>query len=352
MRLTRPLLSALFRSHPAVRISSPNPHRPLLSSVCALAALALLLPPAGDALAQAYPGKSIRLVVGYTPGGFTDTMARAVGDKLGPALGQSVLVENKPGANSIIGADAVAKAAPDGYTLGMVIAAYSVNATLYAGKLPYDTQKDLVPVSLVGVSPLILVANNNFPVKNAAELIAYAKANPGKVNYGSSGVGAAAHLGMEYLMSMTGTKMVHAPYKGTAPALTDLMGGQIQVMFDAPSSMLAHVKGGKIKALAMASDKRMPFAQDIPTIAESGVPGYAYGTWALLLAPAATPREIVGKLSAETAKLLRTPEMREKFAGLGVEPVGNTPEEAAAFLKAEIEKSGKIVREAGVKAEN
>jgi len=307
---------------------------------------------AGSASAQAYPTRSIRMVVGYTPGGFTDTMARAVADKLTGALGQSVLVENKPGANSIIGADTVAKAAPDGYTLGMVIAAYSVNATLYAGKLPYDTQKDLIPISLVGVSPLILVANNNFPAKNIPELLAYAKANPGKINFGSSGVGAAAHLGMEYLMSMTGTKMVHAPYKGTAPALTDLMGGQIQIMFDAPSSMLAQVKGGKIKALAMASDKRVPFAPDIPTVIEGGVPGYTYGTWALLLAPAGTPRDIINKLSSETARQLRTPETKEKFASLGVEPVGNTPEEALTFLKAEIEKSGKIVRDAGVKADN
>jgi tripartite-type tricarboxylate transporter receptor subunit TctC len=306
----------------------------------------------GAAYAQTYPTRSIRMVVGYTPGGFTDTMARAVAEKLTGALGQSVLVENKPGANSIIGAETVAKAAPDGYTLGMVIAAYSVNATLYAGKLPYDTQKDLVPVSLVGVSPLILVANNNFPVKNIPELLAYARANPGKLSFGSSGVGAAAHLGMEYLMSVTNTKMVHVPYKGTAPALTDLMGGQIQIMFDAPSSMLAQVKGGKIKAIAMASDKRVPFAPEIPTVIEGGVPGYTYGTWAMVLAPAGTPKEIVNRISGEIAKQLRTAETREKFSALGVEPVGNTPEEAAEFLKAEIAKSGKIVRDAGVKADN
>jgi tripartite-type tricarboxylate transporter receptor subunit TctC len=324
-----------------------------LPTLFALAACALCAQwHAGSAAAQAYPTRSIKMVVGYTPGGFTDTMARAVADKLTGALGQSVLVDNRPGANSIIGADLVAKAPPDGYTLGMVIAAYSVNATLYAGKLPYDTQKDLIPVSLVGVSPLILVASNSFPVKNVPELLAYARANPGKVNFGSSGVGAAAHLGMEYLMSVTGTKMVHAPYKGTAPALTDLMGGQIQIMFDAPSSMLAQVKAGKIKGLAMASDKRVPFAPDLPTVAEGGVPGYAYGTWAMVLAPAATPREIVGRVSGEIAKFLRTQEMRDKFAALGVEPVGNTPEEAAAFLKAEIDKSGKIVREAGVRADN
>ena len=304
------------------------------------------------ATAQTWPARPIKLVVGYTPGGFTDTMARAVGEKLSGALGQQVLVDNKPGANSIIGADFVAKAAPDGYTLGMVIAAHAVNATLYAGKLPFDTQKDLVPISLVGVAPLFLVANNNFPVKNVSELIAYAKANPGKVNFGSSGIGAAAHLGMEYFMSLTGTKMVHAPYKGTAPALTDLMGGQIQIMFDVTSSMMPHVRGGRIRALGIASEKRSTAAPDTPTMIEGGVPGYVYGTWAMLLAPASTPREIVGRLSTEVAKAMRSPDIREKFATLGVDPVGNTPEEAAEFLRNEIAKSGKIVRDANVKVDN
>lgn len=318
-----------------------------LAALCAAALLCM----AGHASAQSYPARPVKLVVGYTPGGFTDLMARAVSEKLTPALGQSVLVDNKPGANSIIGADFVAKSAPDGYTLAMVIAAHSVNATLYAGKLPFDTQKDFAPVSLVGVAPLILVANNDFPAKSVPELLAYARANPGKVNFGSSGVGAAAHLGMEYLMMVTNVKMIHAPYKGTAPALTDLMGGQIQVMFDAPSSMLAHVKAGKIRALALASEKRTPFAPDIPTVIEGGVPGYTYGTWAMVLAPAGTPKEIVARVSSEIAKAMRTQETREKFATLGVEPVGNTPEEAAEFLKAEIAKSGRIVREANVKVD-
>ena len=307
---------------------------------------------ANGAAAQTWPARPLKLVVGYTPGGFTDTMARAVGEKLTGALGQQVLVDNKPGANSIIGADFVAKSAPDGYTLGMVIAAHAVNATLYAGKLPFDTQKDLVPISLVGIAPLFLVANNNFPAKTVPELIAYAKANPGRVNFGSSGIGAAAHLGMEYFMSLTGTKMVHAPYKGTAPALTDLMGGQIQIMFDVTSSMMPHVRGGKIRALGIASEKRSAATPDTPTMIEGGVPGYLYGTWAMLLAPAGTPREIVSRLSAEVAKAMRSPDIREKFATLGVEPVGNTPEEATEFLRNEIAKSGKIVRDANVKVDN
>ena len=305
-----------------------------------------------DAVAQAWPARPLRMVVGYTPGGFTDTMARAVAEKLAPALGQQVLVDNKPGANGIIGADLVAKAPPDGYTLGMVIAAYAVNATLYAGKLPFDTQKDLTPVSLVAIAPLFLVANNNFPPKSVPELIAYARANPGKVNFGSSGVGAAAHLGMEYFMSLTGIKMVHAPYKGTAPALTDLMGGQIQIMFDVTSSMMPHVKGGKIRALGIASEKRSVITPETPTMIEGGVPGYVYGSWAMLLVPANTQRDIVGRLSAEVMKIMRSAETREKFANLGVDPVGNTPEEAAEFLRHEIAKSGKIVRDANVKVDN
>jgi tripartite-type tricarboxylate transporter receptor subunit TctC len=193
--------------------------------------------------AQTYPAKPVRLIVPYTPGGFTDTMARTVGDKLASALRQPTMIENKPGANGIIGADLVAKSPPDGHTLGMVIAAHSANATLYP-KLPFDTVKDFTYVSLVGVTPLILVASTGVPANSIRELIAYAKANPGKVNFESSGIGAAAHLTMEYFMSVTGTKMVHVPYKGTAPALTDLLGGQIGVMFDSPSSMMPHVKAG------------------------------------------------------------------------------------------------------------
>ena len=318
------------------------------ATVCCAALLCF----GNGAAAQTWPARPIKLVVGYTPGGYTDTMARAVGEKLSLALGQQVLIENKPGANGIIGADLVAKAAPDGYTLGMVIAAFAVNATLYAGKLPFDPLKDVVPVSLASVAPLILVANNNFPPRTLAELIAYAKANPGKINFGSSGIGAAAHLGMEYLMNVTGTKMVHAPYKGTAPALTDLMGGQIQIMFDTPSSMMPHVKGGKIRALAMATEKRSAAAPDVPTVIEGGVPNYVYGSWAMLVAPGATPKEIVARLSAEVGKMMRSPEVREKFATLGVDPVGNTPEEAAEFLRTEIAKSGKIVRDANIKVDN
>ncbi len=304
-----------------------------------------------DGESQSYPTKPVKIVVPYTPGGFTDTMARAVGVPLGKALGQPTVIESKPGANGIIGADAVAKAAPDGYTLGVVIAAHSANASLYP-KLPFDTVRDFTYVSLLGVTPLIMVANNDFPPNSVRELIAYAKANPGKVNFASSGVGAAAHLTMEYFMSVTGTKMLHVPYKGTAGALADLIGGQINVMFDSPSSMMPQVKGGKIKALGMASEKRTPFAPDIPTLIESGVPGFTSSTWAMMIAPAKTPKAIVDRVSAEVAKIVRSQETQDRFTMLGVLPAGNTSDEATAFLKAEIAKWGKIIKDANVTVEN
>jgi tripartite-type tricarboxylate transporter receptor subunit TctC len=324
-----------------------HPVRRLVFALCVVG----LFGDAGLAAAQTYPTKPVKVVVGYTPGGFTDSMARIVSQPLSKALGQPVVIENKPGANSIIGSDVLAKSPADGYTIGMVIAAHAANASLYP-KLPFDTLKDFAYVSLVGVTPLILVANNNFPASSVAELIAYAKANPGKVNFGSSGIGAAAHLTMEYFMSATGTKMVHVPYKGTAPALTDLIGGQIGVMFDGPSNTMPHVKAGKIKALAIANDQRLAVLPEVPTVIEGGVPGFVSGSWAMMLAPAATPRPIVARLSTEVAKIVRSPEMRERFASMAVVPGGNTPEEATEFVKAEIAKWGKIVREANVKVEN
>lgn len=315
----------------------------------ALAFASLALPV--TAFAQAWPaGKPIRMIVPYTPGGFTDTMARAFGDPLAKALGTTIVYDNKPGANSILGADLLAKAAPDGYTLGTVIAAHSANQTLYP-KLPFDVQKDFAVVSLTSVAPLILVANNDFPAKTAGDLIAYAKANPGKVNFGSSGNGAAAHLTMEYLMSLTGTKMQHVPYKGTAPALTDLIGNQIGVMFDTVGIMMPHVRAGKIKALGVSAEKRAPGALDVPTISETGLPGFVSSTWSMVLAPAGTPPAIVNRLAAEIGTIARTPAFREKFESQAIIPVGNTPDEGAAFLRAEVAKWGKVIREAGVKVE-
>jgi tripartite-type tricarboxylate transporter receptor subunit TctC len=321
-------------SHPVVR-----------GAVAALLGISSAL-----AAAQAWPSKPIRMIIPYTPGGFTDNMGRGVGEPLARALGTTVIFENKPGANSILGADMVAKSAPDGYTLGTVIAAHSANATLYP-KLPFDVIKDFAVVSVTAIAPLILVANNDFPARSVADLLAYARANPGKVNYGSSGNGAAAHLTMEYLLNLTGTKMQHVPYKGTAPALTDLIGGSIGVMFDTPSSMMPHVKAGKVRALGVSAEKRVAGANEVPTFAEAGMPGFVSSTWSMVLAPAGTPPDIVNRISAEIAKITRSTAFREKFEAQSVIPVGNTPEEATTFLRSEVAKWGKVIKDANVKVE-
>jgi len=300
--------------------------------------------------AQAWPAKPIRWVVPYTPAGITDNVTRMVTQKLSESLGQPIVVENRPGANSIVGADIIAKAAPDGYNILTVIAAHAANATLYAGKLPYDPVKSFTPISLAAIAPLILTANNNFPAKNARELIDYAKKNPGKVAFGSSGIGAAAHLTTELLKQTAGIDMLHVPYKGTAPALTGLMGGEIQILVDVPSTLMPHVRGGKIKALAMFSAKRVPGAQEVPTMAEAGGPAIESSTWLLFLAPAGTPREIVNRLSQETDKVLSSAEIRARFDTLGIFPGGGTPEQAAKFLNDEIGRWAKVIQTAGVKA--
>ena len=309
--------------------------------------LALALP----AGAQPYPNKPIKWIVPYTPGGITDSVTRLVTQKLQDALGQPIVVENKPGANSQIGADLVAKSPPDGYTFLTVIAAHAANATLYSGKLPFDTTKSFAPVSLVAVAPLILTVNNNFPAKDMKELIAYAKANPDKISFGSSGVGAAAHLTTELLKQTADVRMVHVPYKGTAPALQGLLSGDIQVLVDVPSSLMPHVRANKMRALGMFSSKRVTGATEVPTVAEAGGPAIESSTWVLFLAPAGTPREIVQRVSAETAKIVNSPELKARFEQLGIEGVGNTPEQAGTFLADEIAKWAKVINTAGVKAE-
>jgi tripartite-type tricarboxylate transporter receptor subunit TctC len=312
-------------------------------------ALALAAPLA--ALAQAYPTKPIRWVVPYPGGGITDSVTRIVTQKMSASLGQPIVVDNRPGANSIVGTDLVAKAAPDGYTIVTVIAGHAANATLYQGKLSYDPVKSFAPISLAGIAPLILTVNNNFPAKDVKELIAHAKANPGKVNFGSSGIGAAAHLTTELLKQTAGIDMVHVPFKGTAPALAALMAGDIQMLVDVPSSLMPHVRGGKIKALAMFSAKRIPGANEVPTMAEAGGPALESSTWVLFLAPAGTPREIVNRLSAETQKAINESDIKDRFNQIGIVPVGNTPEEAGKFLLDEVAKWAKVINAAGVKAE-
>src|SRR6476659_1835516 len=313
---------------------------------CGLAALAVTLALTGSALAQAWPSKPIRWIVPYTPGGYTDLMSRLVGQKVADALGVTVVFENKPGANAIIGTDAVAKAAPDGYTFGTVIAAHAVNATLNP-KLPYDTLKDFTYVSLMSVAPLIMIAHPSVPANNVKELIALAKAKPGELNFASSGIGAAAHLTMEMFMSRTGIKMQHIPYKGTAGALQDTVGGRINVMFDIVGPLMPQVKAGNAKALVVTAKERIPAASDVPTMAEQGVPDFVSGTWAGIIAPAGTPKEIVDRVSAEAKKALADPALKEKLAEQGIVAVGSTPDEFRGFVGEEIGRWAKVINDAG-----
>ena len=313
--------------------------------------IALLLAAPAALHAQTYPNKPIRWVVPYTGGGITDVVTRVVTQKMQAALGQPIIVDNKPGANSIIGADLVAKAPPDGYSIVTVIAAHAANATLYQGKLPFDPVKNFIPFSLAAIAPLILATNNNFPAKDVKELIAYAKANPGKVNFGSSGIGAAAHLTTELLKQTAGIDMVHVPFKGTAPALLALQSNDIQILVDVPSTLMPHVRGGRIKALAMFSGKRIQGAAEVPTMAEAGGPALESSTWVMFLAPAGTPREIVTRLSQEANKAVNDPEIKTRFSDIGIEPVGGTPEQTSKFLADEIAKWARVITVAGVKAE-
>lgn len=312
-------------------------------------ALLFSLPVVG--FAQAWPNKPIKWIIPYPPGGITDSTTRMVIQKVQEQTGWTIVVENKPGANSILGADIAARSAPDGYTFLTVIGAHAANATLYAGRLPYDVVKSFAPVSLVGIAPLVMTVNNNFPAKDMKELIAYAKANPGKVSFGSSGVGAAAHLTQELFKQVAGLDLIHVPYKGTAPALSDLMGGNLNILTDTASALMPFVRSGKIKAMAAFAGKRVPGATEVPTIVEAGGPAIEGSTWVLFLAPSATPRDIVARMSVETAKAVNSPELKARFDSLGIEGVGNSPEQAAKFLDDEIVKWAKVIAAAGVKAE-
>jgi tripartite-type tricarboxylate transporter receptor subunit TctC len=309
--------------------------------------LAAALAAPAAAFAQDWPTKPIRLIVPYPPGGFTDVTARLIGQKLGERLGQTVVVDNKSGANGTLGVDALAKAPADGYTLAVVIAAHAANTTLYA-KLPYDPHKDLAAVSLIGISPLVAAVNNDAPFKTVPELVAYAKKNPGKVSFGSSGNGSAAHLTTELLKSVTGTNMVHIPYRGAAAALTDLMGGQIQLFLDAAQGLIQPGRNGKVRLIGVAAEKRLPVLPEVPTFIEQGLTGFTGSTWAGLLAPAGTPQPILRRVSEAVAQIVRLDDVKAKLEGMGTIPVGSSPAEFDAFVNAETAKWGKVIREAKV----
>ncbi|MDH4148967.1 MAG: tripartite tricarboxylate transporter substrate binding protein [Betaproteobacteria bacterium] len=304
---------------------------------------------AGTAFAQNYPTRPIRIIVAYTPAGTTDILARAVGQKMTEAWGQTVIVDNRPGANGNIGTELTANATPDGYTIVMGTAAtHSINNTLYP-TLKWDAVKNFAPISLVAQVPNILVVNNSLPVKSVKELIAYGNANPGKLNHGSPGLGSTGHLCAELFKGISGVKMTHVPYKGSAPTLADLAGGQIQVVIDNLPPYLPHVQAGKIRGLAVTTAKRSAAAPNLPTMQEAGVAGYEAGSWFGLLAPAGTPKAIVQKLSGETARILKLPEVNERLSALGATPVGSTPEEFAAFIRNEQAKWRKVIQQANIK---
>jgi tripartite-type tricarboxylate transporter receptor subunit TctC len=311
-----------------------------------LAASALLAAPAR----AEFPDKTIRIVVPYTPGGFNDTLGRIVAQKFTDDWGVPAVVENRPGGGTLIGTDGVAKAPADGYTLLVVAFPFAVNPSLYA-KLPYDTLKDFAPLILAGQTPNLLVVNNDVPVKSVTELIAVAKAKPGSLSYGSTGSGSSNHLSMELFRLMTGTEMIHVPYKGSAPMVTDLLGGHVQVAFDNTPNVLPQVKAGKLRALAITSAQRSAMVPDIPTVAEAGVPGYEVGVWFGIVAPAATPPDVLAKLNAELNRVLAMPDVKQKFADQGVEPVGGPPERFGEHIRMQIEKWGRVVRESGAKVE-
>ena len=314
------------------------------------AALAILAPHAAAA-ADAYPAKPVRFVVAFPPGGGTDIIARSIAQKLTERIAQQVVVDNRPGAGGNIGTDIVAKSAPDGYTLLMGSAGpLAINASLFV-KMPFDPIKDLAPVTLAASTPNVLVVHPSLRAATVKELIALAKARPGEINFASSGHGTPAHLAGELFNSMAGVKMVHVPYKGAAPALADLLGGQVQLMFSTMPPALPHVKDGKLRALAVTSAKRSPAAPDLPTVDEIALPGFEANTWHGVVAPAGTPRAIIARLNREIVAILHLPDVVERLSAQGAEPVGSTPEEFAAYIGSETLKWAKVVRDSGAKAE-
>ena len=314
------------------------------------AALAAMVATAAPALGQAYPTKPIRIVAPSTPGDAPDVIARLVADKLSVALGQQVVVDNKPGAGGVVGSESVAKSPPDGYTLIMGNAgSHGINAAVYS-KLPYDIQRDFAPVSQVAIAPNVMVINPSVPANSVAEFIAYAKSQPGKLSYASGGNGSSAHMSMELFKAMAGIDVQHIPYKGSSPALTDLIGGQVAVFIGNMPPTVPHIKSGKLRALAVTTKSRSALMPELPTISDT-LPGYETVAWFGVLAPAGTPPEIVNRLSAEIGRIARSPEMREKLVAMGAEPVGGTPEEFKAVIDRDIAKWKPLAQKVGIKVD-
>ena len=310
----------------------------------AAACAALFAPLAG---AQTYPAKPVRIIVPYAAGGNTDFTARALAEKLSDAYKRQFIVDNRPGAATNIGSDAVAKAAPDGYTLLMGGAANAINMSLFA-KLPYDTTRDFEPIALCVQGANVLAIHPSLPAKNRKEVIALAKARPGKLNFGSSGLGSSNQMAGELLKVMTGINIVHVPYKGNAPALTDLLGGHVEMIFSGVPALVPHIQSGRVRAIAIGSLKRFPALPNLPTFDESGVKGYEATTWFGLMAPAKTPKDILARLNVDVDKALKSPDIKERFVNDGLEPMGGSPEAFAKFLRSEIDKYAKVISVAGI----
>ena len=317
-----------------------------LSITLASIAVALI----SSSAAAAYPDKPIKILVPFAPGGALDTVSRTVAQHLTAAWGQTVLVENRPGASGQIGANAVAKSPPDGYTLLATWGGFVVNPHLYPN-LPFDVSKDFSPITQIVGAPLVLVVHPSVPAKNFQEFVQLVKSQPGKIAVGNGGLGTAQHMGAEYLDMTVQMKSLHVPYKGSAPATTDLLGGQLHAMLDNMVTQIPHIKSGKLRALAVTSEKRVGILPDVPTVAESGYPGFSTGTWYGLVAPAGTPTEIVDKLQTEIARIIALPAVSNPLIQLGLEPVGSTPAQYAKFMQDEYVSAGKIVKIANIKVE-
>ena len=313
--------------------------------------LALLLGGSAAAPAQDYPRKPIHLIVPFAPGGGNDTVARAIGMQLGAQLGQPVVIDNRPGAGGVVGAELAAHAAPDGYTLFLGgVGSLAVNPNLHA-HLPYDPLRDFVPVTLLASAPSVLVVHPSVPAASLSEFTALARKNPGKLNYASNGNGSSAQLAAVLYESMAGVRMVHVPYKGLAPALVDLLAGEVQLMFSSMVAILPHIRAGRLRALAVTGRERSPLLPEIPTLAESGLPGYEAGSWYGILAPAGTPGAVVARLHEETVRALKEPQVRERLAAEGAQTMGTTPAQFERYIAAEYARTGKLLREASVKME-
>ena len=322
-------------------------HTPTTRTVRTAAAL-LLTAIATAASAQSWPSaKPITLIVPFPAGGTTDVLARALADKLGTALGQTVLVESKPGAGATLGADFVAKSKPDGYTLLMGAIHHTIAPAVFK-KVPYDLEKDFAPVTTVALVPNVLVVNASNPAKTVADLVAQAKAKPNQLNYGSNGNGTAQHLIGTQFENMNGIQITHIPYKGSGPLTTDLIGGQVTMSFDTVTPVLPHIKSGKLKPLAVTTGKRSSALPDVPTLAESGLKGFDIGTWFGVLAPVATPKDITARLNAEAVKIIQSPDFRKRMEEIGAEPIGNTPEQMGKQIRDDVEKFAKLVKDAKV----